>query len=146
MVEYPTDFTWNGNDALVALTLSSLRMWYAKVMILFLVDPLYLVLFWLNAKILAAVVFHIFLEMVTEFSCHLARSYLPLVLRSCLSYIFLIYLIFSQTDQSLSFISWLRGFSLIVTEMSLTESVLVNKSKCHLRTLKIKDHFHVHNR
>ncbi|KRZ59616.1 hypothetical protein T02_7830 [Trichinella nativa] len=145
MVEYPTDFTWNGNDALVALTLSSLRIWYAKF-INPLVDPLYLVLFWLNAKILAAVVFHIFLEMVTEFSCHLARSYLPLVLRSCLSYIFLIYLIFSQTDQSLSFISWLRGFSLIVTEMSLTESVLLNKSKCHLRTLKIQDHFHVHNR
>ncbi|KRY41008.1 PiggyBac transposable element-derived protein 4 [Trichinella spiralis] len=52
----------------------------------------------------------------------LARSYLRLVLSSCLSYIFLIYPIFSQTVQSLSLILWLRVFYLIVNEMSLTGS------------------------
>ncbi|XP_003378069.1 40S ribosomal protein S15 [Trichinella spiralis] len=52
----------------------------------------------------------------------LARSYLRLVLGSCLSYIFLIYPIFSQTVQSLSLILWLRVFYLIVNEISLTGS------------------------
>ncbi|KRZ15438.1 hypothetical protein T11_5373 [Trichinella zimbabwensis] len=63
---------------------------------------------------MTVVVFHTFLEMVIELYCQLARSYLQLVLSSCFSYIFLIYSIFSQTVQSLSLISWLRVFCLIV--------------------------------
>ncbi|OUC45594.1 hypothetical protein D917_01833 [Trichinella nativa] len=51
-----------------------------------------------------------------------ARSYLRLVLSSCLSYILLIYPIFSQTVQSLSLILWLRVFYLIVNEFSGTLS------------------------
>ncbi|KRZ31539.1 hypothetical protein T4B_5893 [Trichinella pseudospiralis] len=56
---------------------------------------------------------HTFLEMVIEFSWQLAQPYLPPVLSSCFSYIFLIYSIFSQTDQSLSVISWQRVLCLI---------------------------------
>ncbi|KRY40028.1 PiggyBac transposable element-derived protein 4 [Trichinella spiralis] len=63
-----------------------------------------------------------FLEMAVGYFRQLARSYLRLVLGSCLSYIFLIYPIFSQTVQSLSLILWLRVFYLIVNEISLTGS------------------------
>ncbi|KRX45148.1 hypothetical protein T05_2461, partial [Trichinella murrelli] len=55
-----------------------------------------------------------FLEMTVGYFCQLAGSYQRLVLSSCLSYIFLIYPIFSQTVQSLSLILWLRVFYLIV--------------------------------
>ncbi|KRX42151.1 PiggyBac transposable element-derived protein 4 [Trichinella murrelli] len=82
----------------------------------------FLVLFWQNAKTSTAVVFYSFLEMAVGYFCQLARSYLRLVLSSCLSYILLIYPIFSQTVQSLTLILWLRVFYLIVNEMSITGS------------------------
>ncbi|KRZ65930.1 hypothetical protein T10_12811 [Trichinella papuae] len=68
---------------------------------------------------MTAVVFHTFLEMAIGYFCHLARSYLRLGLSSCLLYIFLIYSIFSQTVQSISLISWLRVFCLIVNDKRL---------------------------
>ncbi|KRZ80991.1 hypothetical protein T10_9699 [Trichinella papuae] len=71
---------------------------------------------------MTAVVFHTFLEMAIGYFCHLARSYLRLGLSSCLSYIFLIYSIFSQTVQSISLISWLRVFCLIVNERSAKDT------------------------
>ncbi|KRY79843.1 hypothetical protein T4A_9848 [Trichinella pseudospiralis] len=67
---------------------------------------------------------HTFLEMVIEFSWQLAQPYLPPVLSSCFSYIFLIYSIFSQTDQSLSVISWQRVLCLIKMSFAICDSFL----------------------